>query len=114
MEFPPAKNRFEKSVPRDGFDLDPVPKKRDFDKDGKGAGATSKASAVLQSGDKYFLVPTAQGEEDIANARKVVGDQVEISPVAPLDEALAALKRIGGDPLPAAVADAPVTTDSTP
>ena len=77
-------------------------------------GLTSKASAVLQSGAKYFLVPTAQGEEDIANARKVVGDQVEIIPVATLDEALAALKRIGGDPLPAAVADAPVTTDSTP
>ncbi|HEX3090944.1 MAG TPA: S16 family serine protease, partial [Ilumatobacteraceae bacterium] len=47
-------------------------------------GLTSKASAVLQSGAKYFLVPTAQGEEDIANARKVVGDQVEIIPVATL------------------------------
>jgi PDZ domain-containing protein len=77
-------------------------------------GLTSKASAVLQSGAKYFLVPTAQGEEDIANARKVVGDKVEIIPVATLDEALAALERIGGDPLPAAVADAPVTSDSTP
>ena len=77
-------------------------------------GLTSKASAVLQSGAKYFLVPTAQGEEDIAKAREVVGDQVEIIPVATLDEALAALERIGGNPLPAAVADAPVTTDSTP
>ncbi len=77
-------------------------------------GLTSKASAVLQSGAKYFLVPTAQGEDDIANARKVVGDQVEIIPVATLDEALAALERIGGDALPAAAADAPVTTDSTP
>ena len=64
-------------------------------------GLTSKASAVLQSGAKYFLVPTSQGEEDIANARKVVGDQVEIIPVATLDEALAALERIGGDALPA-------------
>ena len=72
-------------------------------------GLTSKASAVLQSGAKYFLVPTAQGEEDIANARKVVGDQVEIIPVATLDEALAALERIGGDALPAA-ATAPTTT----
>jgi Lon-like protease len=77
-------------------------------------GLTSKASAVLQSGAKYFLVPTAQGDEDIANARKVVGDQVEIIPVATLDEALAALERIGGDPLPAAAANVPVTTDSTP
>jgi PDZ domain-containing protein len=85
-------------------------------------GLTSKASAVLQSGAKYFLVPTAQGEEDIANARKVVGDQVEIIPVATLDEALAALERIGGEALPAAVATvpdtapttAPTTDDSTP
>jgi Lon-like protease len=81
-------------------------------------GLTSKASAVLQSGAKYFLVPTAQGEEDIANARKVVGDAVEIIPVATLDEALAALQRIGGQALPAAATDTPDTVpapgDSTP
>jgi PDZ domain-containing protein len=74
-------------------------------------GLSSKASAVLQSGAKYFLVPTAQGDADIAKAREVVGDKVEIIPVATLDEALAALQRIGGEPLPAAP---PVTTDSTP
>jgi PDZ domain-containing protein len=74
-------------------------------------GLTSKASAVLQSGAKYFLVPTAQGDQDIANARTVVGDKVEIIPVATLDEALAALVRIGGEALPTA---APPTTDSTP
>jgi PDZ domain-containing protein len=73
-------------------------------------GLSSKASAVLQSGAKYFLVPTAQGEADIAKAREVVGDAVEIIPVATLDEALAALKRIGGD-VPPAVAT-PSTTDS--
>ena len=73
-------------------------------------GLSSKASAVLQSGAKYFLVPTAQGEQDIAKARSVVGDNVEIIPVATLDEALAALQRIGGQALPAA----PVATDSTP
>jgi PDZ domain-containing protein len=61
-------------------------------------GLPSKASAVLQAGAKYFLVPTSQGEADIARARKVVGDQVEIIPVATVDEALAALARIGGDP----------------
>jgi PDZ domain-containing protein len=77
-------------------------------------GLSSKASAVLQSGAKYFLVPTAQGEQDIAKARSVVGDKVEIIPVATLDEALAALVRIGGEAVPAAPADAPVTTDSTP
>ncbi|MEO7369420.1 MAG: S16 family serine protease [Ilumatobacteraceae bacterium] len=77
-------------------------------------GLTSKASAVMQSGAKYFLVPTNQGPTDIANARKVVGDAVEIIPVATLDEALAALRRIGGDALPPVPADATPTTDSTP
>jgi PDZ domain-containing protein len=77
-------------------------------------GLSSKASAVLQSGAKYFLVPAAQGDEDIAKARSVVGDAAEIIPVATLDEALAALQRIGGDVLPVAAVDAPVTTDSTP
>jgi PDZ domain-containing protein len=77
-------------------------------------GLTSKASAVLQSGAKYFLVPTAQGPQDIANARKVVGNKVEIIPVATLEEAIAALKRIGGDSVPAAPSDQTATTDSTP
>jgi PDZ domain-containing protein len=76
-------------------------------------GLSSKASAVLQSGAKYFLVPTAQGEQDIAKARSVVGDGVEIIPVANLEEALSALQRIGGAAVPAAPAT-PVTTDSTP
>lgn len=61
-------------------------------------GLTSKASAVLQTGAKYFLVPTSQGEADIAAARKVVANKVQIIPVANVDEALAALAKIGGDP----------------
>ena len=85
-------------------------------------GLSSKASAVLQSGAKYFLVPTAQGPDDIAKARKVVGDDVEIIPVATLDEALAALQRIGGDAPPdqpldettTAPATVPAPDDSTP
>jgi Lon-like protease len=62
-------------------------------------GLASKASAVQQMGVDYFLVPTSQGENDIAAARKVVGDDVQIIPVATLDEALQALARLGGDPL---------------
>ena len=77
-------------------------------------GLSSKASAVLQSGAKYFLVPTAQGEKDIAKARQVVGDDVEIIPVANLDEALAALQRIGGTAPPDQPIEEPATTDSTP
>ncbi len=77
-------------------------------------GLASKASAVRQSGAKYFMVPTSQGEQDIAKARSVVGDDVEIISVATLDEALAELERIGGEALPDARIDAPVTTETTP
>lgn len=66
-------------------------------------GLNSKASAVQQVGVKYFLVPASQpktGLDSIEAARRVVGDDVEIIPVATLDEALAVLARLGGDPLP--------------
>lgn len=65
-------------------------------------GLNSKASAVKQVGVEYFLVPVNQGEgglDGIERARRVVGDDVEIIPVATVEEALAALKRIGGDPV---------------
>ncbi len=45
-------------------------------------------------------MPTSQGPEQIARAREIGGDAVEIIPVATLDEALAALAHLGGDPLP--------------
>jgi PDZ domain-containing protein len=57
-----------------------------------------KAIAVERSGARYFLVPTAQGEADIADAQAAVGDDVEIIPVVSLEEALAALVSRGGDP----------------
>lgn len=65
-------------------------------------GLNSKASAVQQVGVKYMLVPVNQGEDGtdgIARAREVVGDDVEIIPVATLQEALDALERLGGDPV---------------
>ena len=68
-------------------------------------GLNSKASAVMQVGAKYFLVPASQpetGPDSIEAARKVVGDNVEIIPVKNLDEALQVLVRLGGDPLPSA------------
>ena len=46
-----------------------------------------------------FIVPAAQGEEDLAAAREAGGDDLEIITVATLDEALEALERLGGDPL---------------
>lgn len=73
-------------------------------------GLNSKASAVQQVGVKYFLVPASQPDigddpnrpnrDSVEFARRVVGDDVEIIPVATLDEALAVLERLGGDPLP--------------
>jgi PDZ domain-containing protein len=62
-------------------------------------GLAQKVAAVEQVGVDYFLVPTSQGEEQLARARAIAGDDVEIIPVATLDEALAALEEIGGDPL---------------
>lgn len=63
-------------------------------------GLRQKASAVAQTGVDTFIVPTAQGESDIEAAREAAGDAVEIIPVATLEEALAALEALGGDPIP--------------
>lgn len=62
-------------------------------------GLAQKVSAVRQQGATVFLVPTEQGEEDLARAREVAGEDVEIVPVANLDEALAALADLGGNGL---------------
>ncbi len=61
-------------------------------------GLVQKASAVRQAGLRYFLVPAAQSAAEIAAARAVAGDGVEVIPVATVDDAIAALGRIGGDP----------------
>jgi PDZ domain-containing protein len=63
-------------------------------------GLPQKVSAVRQAGIDYFLVPDGNPEMD--TALEVAGDDVELIPVASVDEALAALQRLGGDPLPAA------------
>jgi PDZ domain-containing protein len=65
-------------------------------------GLPQKASAVRQAGVRHFLVPATQSDEDLARARRIAGPDVEIIPVATLDEALDALERLGGDPLPPA------------
>ena len=61
-------------------------------------GLPQKASAVRQAGIDYFLVPA--GQNDLDAAREIAGDDVELIPVASVDEALAALAELGGDPLP--------------
>jgi PDZ domain-containing protein len=63
-------------------------------------GLRQKASAVAQTGVDTFIVPAAQGEADIAAAKEAAGGHLNIIPVSTLDEALAALEKLGGDPLP--------------
>lgn len=66
-------------------------------------GLNSKASAVRQVGVKYFIVPASQDgqyyPDNIQGALDAVDGEVEIIPVATLQEALDALVRIGGDPV---------------
>ena len=65
-------------------------------------GLSAKAEAVRQMGVRYFLVPASQppdGFDSIAAAQAAVGDEVELIPVATLDEALQVLGELGGDPL---------------
>lgn len=55
-----------------------------------------KVIAVKHAGARYFLVPVAQGENAIEEIRRIAGDDVEVIPVATLDEAISALVERGG------------------
>ena len=69
-------------------------------------GLPQKVSAVRQAGVDDFLVPAvAERGADSPGPAQIAGDDVEIIPVATLDEALAALERLGGDPAARAPAD---------
>ena len=59
-----------------------------------------KAVAAAGAGAEVFLVPAGQTAEEIDEAQRIVGDALEIVPVATLTEALDALKRFGGGELP--------------
>ena len=63
-------------------------------------GLRQKASAVAQTGVDVFIVPAAQGEDDIAAAREAAGGDLEIVPVETLEQALEVLAEHGGDPIP--------------
>ncbi len=66
-------------------------------------GLTQKVSAVHQNGMTVFLVPASQSELDDPELLQRLKDagrgEVEIIPVATLDEALEVLEELGGDPL---------------
>lgn len=60
-------------------------------------GVVQKAAVVRQAGLDYFIVPAGQGDEEIARVREVVGDDVTVIVVDDIDDALVALREIGGD-----------------
>jgi PDZ domain-containing protein len=55
-----------------------------------------KVIAVKQTGIRYFLVPTAQGEAEIQRARDAGGSDVEIIAVSTLEEAVQAVATLSG------------------
>jgi PDZ domain-containing protein len=73
-------------------------------------GLRQKASAVAQAGVDVFIVPSAQGDEDIERARRSGGDGLRIIPVSTVDEALAVLEELGGSPIDAV----PIATNEQP
>ncbi|MFT7599746.1 MAG: PDZ domain-containing protein [Acidimicrobiales bacterium] len=60
-------------------------------------GVVQKTAAVRDMGVRYFIVPSALGEETIAAMRERAGDNLEIIPVDDLEAALAALGVLGGE-----------------
>ena len=66
-------------------------------------GLNQKINAVYQNGVDVFLVPATQPElsdpERLARLHDAGRGQVKVIPVANIDEALAALEDLGGDPL---------------
>lgn len=60
-------------------------------------GVQQKAAAARRAGVDLFLVPAAQTEGELARARDLAGDDVELVAVTNLDEALDALAARGGD-----------------
>jgi PDZ domain-containing protein len=76
-------------------------------------GLAQKASAVRQAGLHHFLVPASQSADELADAQAIAGDDVELIGVATLDEAVAALQRLGGAALPDVAPDTVVPPSTT-
>ena len=60
-------------------------------------GIMQKVAAVVAADTDIFIVPAAQGEDELARVRERAGDDVDIYPVATLDEALEILASLGGN-----------------
>lgn len=61
-------------------------------------GVSQKTEAAIRAGATAFLVPP----DELAEARRVAHGRLVVRKVSNLDQALAALKALGGDPLPPA------------
>ena len=59
-------------------------------------GLHQKAAAVKREGANGFIVPADQSPEELADIRRILGDD-RVFPVATLDEALDVLARLGGN-----------------
>lgn len=64
-----------------------------------------KAVAAKRAGAEVFLVPSTQSPEELADARKVAGIEMTVITVGNLEEALAALEKLGGSGLSNATID---------
>jgi len=64
-----------------------------------------KSAAVKMAGADVFFVPDSQSEEDLAEARRVLGKSVRIVTVASVEEALQVLEDLGGSGLENATID---------
>jgi PDZ domain-containing protein len=62
-------------------------------------GIEQKAVTVKRAGVDVFLIPAGLAPAELEAARRQAGGDVELIEVASLDEALAALEALGGDPL---------------
>jgi len=62
-------------------------------------GVAQKAAAVRRAGIDLFIVPSSLPADEIADARRLAGDDLRIVPVDDLDGALAALAEVGGNGL---------------
>jgi PDZ domain-containing protein len=60
-------------------------------------GLPQKAVAVRDSGAKVFLVPDSQSDDEIAQAKRLTDDKLQIITVASLDDALRELTTLGGN-----------------
>ena len=61
-------------------------------------GVVQKTEAAVRAGARAFLVPP----DEYADARRAARGRLRIIQVSTVDEALAALRRLGGDPVGAA------------